>query len=86
MEQAVWQTGRGGVVAAHLGECRTRFVRVNGWVRYQVFRREGVGNAGRFVLLASGNHDGVCAAMDAAERVARTADDGRGWRAGARAA
>ena len=85
MGQAVWQTGADGLLASDLGEYRLLVERVNGWVRYQVFRRGNVADAGSPVLLASGNHEDVRAAMDAAERVAEPADGGRGWPEGERA-
>ena len=77
MGQAVWQTKPGGLLATDLGDYRLHVERVNGWVRYQVFRRGIAADAGNNVLLASGNHDDFRTAMNAAERMAQPVDGGR---------
>ena len=86
MEQAVWQTGPGGMLASNLGEYRLLVERLTGWARHQVFRRGDVADAGSPVVPAPGNHEDVRAALDAAERLMQPADDGCGWPAGGRAA
>ena len=75
MGQAVWQTGRGGVPASDLDKYPLLVERLRTRVCRQLSRRRDVAGTGSPVLLASGNHDGVRAARDAA-------DGGCGWRAG----
>ncbi len=70
MEQALWQTEPGAILACELGGFRLAVERANGWVRYTVHRRpDGSGDSSP-MLVASGNKDDVHAAMRAAEGVA----------------